>query len=99
MSKYRKKGVKRQHTVLEGFLSFLESLSEKGFAKSIIPGRISTKGNKATSGRSIVEYQYETKTGVKLILKKGTSVQEVFVVSDNKEKIKEFFGNEKRIEI
>ncbi|MGC8964553.1 MAG: DUF2103 domain-containing protein, partial [Brevinematia bacterium] len=64
-----------------------------------IPGRISTKGNKATSGRRIVEYQYETKTGVKLILKRGSLVQEVFVVSDDRERIKELFGTQKRIEI
>ncbi|MCX8096258.1 MAG: DUF2103 domain-containing protein [Spirochaetes bacterium] len=91
MSRYRKKGVKRQHTVLKDFVKFLESFTSDGLAQSIIPGRISTKGSKSSSGENIVELQYETKTGLKLLLKKGTTVQEVFVVTSDKDKIKDLF--------
>lgn len=91
MSRYRKKGVKRQHTVLKDFLRFLESLTSGGLARSIIPGRIYTKGSKSSSGENIVELQYETRSGLKLLLKKGTTVQEVFVVTSDKDRIKDLF--------
>jgi hypothetical protein len=99
MAKYRKNKIKQQHTILEGFRKFLEELSENQLVQSIIPGRISTKGSKSSSGERIVELQYETKTGLKILLKHGTAVQEVFVITNNPQELISLVFKEKRIQL
>ena len=87
--KYRKKGIKREHSIIEDFEKDLQTLVEEGLVKSIIPGRIYTSP-KAQSGKKIITYQYDTDTGSKLLMKKGSTVQEVFVVTNKREELKEY---------
>lgn len=87
--KYRKKGVKREHSIIEGFEKDLELLIQFGLVKSVIPGRIYTSP-KVKAGKKRISYQYQTLSGAKLLLKKGSMVQEVFVVCEDIERLREF---------
>lgn len=87
--KYRKKGVKREHSIIEDFERDLEELVKLGLVDSVIPGRIYTSP-KSQAGQKRISYQYETKTGAKLLLKKGSTVQEVFVVCKDHQNLKEY---------
>ncbi|MGB9766262.1 MAG: DUF2103 domain-containing protein [Sulfurihydrogenibium sp.] len=94
--KYRKKGIKREHSIIEDFEKDLQTLVEEGLVKSIIPGRIYTSP-KAQSGRKVITYQYDTETGAKLLMKKGSTVQEVFVITQRREDLKNFLESYYRI--
>ncbi len=87
--KYRKKGIKREHSIIEDFEKDLQALVEKGLAKSIIPGRIYTSP-KAQKGNKIITYQYDTETGAKILLKKGSTVQEAFAITEKREELKKY---------
>jgi hypothetical protein len=87
--KYRKKGIKREHHIIEDGEELLEDLIKKKLVKSIIPGRIKTTP-KGQPGIARLTYQYETNSGAKLLLKKGSTVQEVFVITDDVNSLKEY---------
>lgn len=71
--------IKVQHTIIEGLREILEEIARWDCVESIIPGEIKRKGGITKGGKSIT-LKYRTPTGFKLIWKKGTSAQEVFVV-------------------
>lgn len=75
--KFRKNKIKREHSIIDGALDWLEDLSKKKEVSDIIPGVIDVTN---TPGKSIV-YKYETPTGCKILLKSGGSLQEAFVVT------------------
>ncbi len=86
--KHRKKKIKRQHSIIKGLQNFLETyVSPNEFVESIIPGEI--KVGKTTGENLVVRYKYSTVSGAKLIARSGNSVQEVFVVTGEPEKLKE----------
>ena len=87
--KYRKKGIKKEHHIIEDGEKLLEDLVKKGLVESIIPGRIKTTP-KGQPGVVRLTYQYDTNAGAKLLLKKGSTVQEVFVVTDKRKELKEY---------
>ncbi|RMD46791.1 MAG: hypothetical protein D6831_01215 [Aquificota bacterium] len=87
--KYRKKGIKKEHHIIEDGEELLEELVKKGLVESIIPGRIKTTP-KGQPGNPRLTFQYETQSGAKLLLKKGSTVQEVFVITSKKQQLKEF---------
>jgi hypothetical protein len=72
--------------MIDGALELLESLSELDVVTDIIPGVIEP----ARARENDAVYQYETKTGCKLILKGGGAVQEVFVVTEFPELVREW---------
>jgi hypothetical protein len=72
--------------MIDGALELLESLSELDVVTDIIPGVIEP----ARAREKDAVYQYETKTGCKLILKGGGAVQEVFVVTEFPELVREW---------
>ncbi|MDR3271759.1 MAG: DUF2103 domain-containing protein [Peptococcaceae bacterium] len=85
--------MKHEHSIIAGGLTFLDRLSESERVKSIIPGRINkarTHGNRLKDG---FKYQYETPDGCKLLLRQGNAIQEVFVVSDHPETIKNLLAS------
>lgn len=90
--KYRKKGIKREHSIIEDFEKDLQTLVEEGLIKSAIPGRIYTSP-KSQAGKKVITYQYDTETGAKLLMKKGSTVQEVFVITDKREELKKFINS------
>lgn len=98
--KYIKKGVKRQHSIIDGILPILEDIAKIDGIKKVIPARISY-----STGRSIeqpsIKFQIETVSGFKLLARSKGAIQEIFVVVDKskKDKIKntlmEYIGNNK----
>ncbi|RUM59566.1 MAG: hypothetical protein DSY66_00320 [Persephonella sp.] len=87
--KYRKKGIKKEHHIIEDGEELLKDLIKNNLVKSVIPGRIKTTP-KGQPGKVRLSYQYETHSGAKLLLKKGSTVQEVFVITDKCEDLKKY---------
>lgn len=85
--KYRAKKIKQEHTIIDNIYPLLLKLSVLEQVQSIIPGRINHR-----SGSGIQPYlqlKYHTPTGVKLLAKTSSSLQEIFVVTDSPERISE----------
>lgn len=74
--KFRRRGVKREHSVLDAFADLYERLAALTGVAGVIPGRIA---HNPTRHPGLV-LKHETPTGYKLLAKTRTSVQEVFVV-------------------
>lgn len=86
--KYRKNKIKQEHGIIKGLKKFLEhNVSTLDSVEGVIPGRI--KVGKTPGENLIVTYQYSTVSGAKLIARSGTSVQEVFVITSDPEKVKD----------
>ncbi|MEQ9618177.1 MAG: DUF2103 domain-containing protein [Deltaproteobacteria bacterium] len=93
--KHRKNKIKRQHSIIKGLQNFLETnVSPNEFVESVIPGEI--KVGKTTGENLVVRYKYATVSGAKLIARSGNSVQEVFVVTSEPEKLKEIIANSQK---
>ena len=90
--KYRKNKIKREHGIIKGLKRFLEdNVSTLESVDGIIPGEI--KVGKTKGENLVVRYKYSTVSGAKLIARSGTSVQEVFVITSDPEKLKEKIEN------
>lgn len=86
--KHRKNKIKRQHGIIKGLRKFLEKeVSSQDFVSGIIPGEI--KVGNSTGENLKIKYQYNTRSGAKLIAVSGNSVQEIFVVTSDPESLKE----------
>ena len=80
--------VKYQHNMIRGLRKFLEEdLEPLEYVKAIFPAEI--RRTKSASSRFKVLFKYETKTGAKLLARGSGVVQEVFVVTNDVEKLKE----------
>lgn len=79
--RYRDGILKIEHGILEGLKDVLLELTAVSEVSSIVPGRIYVTRGRAGGGLS-VRVSTPTPTGVKLIAKRGSSVQEVFVVCE-----------------
>ena len=75
--KHRRRGVKREHSVIAGFGPVYERLAGLPGVQGVIPGRIA---NNPTQHPGLV-LKMETATGFKLFAKTTTSLQEVFVIA------------------
>ncbi|UWG95768.1 DUF2103 domain-containing protein [Dehalobacter sp. DCM] len=84
--KFRRNKIKREHSIIEGALDWLEDLSKHRQISDIIPGVISVTNSKERGAA----YQYETPTGCKILLKNGGSIQEAFVVTENTQVVKQW---------
>lgn len=71
--------------MIKGLKKLLQKLAVMDEIRSIIPGRISPSKNVQELHLKV---QYEVEGGVK-VLAKGEGVQEVFIVCDNVEAVKE----------
>jgi hypothetical protein len=89
MPKYRKGKVKLEHHLIEGAEEYIKELEKLESVKGIIPGRIYR--NQKGKGQKGLFLKYETPSGWKLLLKNGSTVQEIFVITDNKELFKAEF--------
>lgn len=88
--KHRKSKIKRQHGLIKGLQDYLERyVSSLDYVTGVIPGEI--KVSKATGENLVVKYKYATVSGAKLIAKSGTSIQEVFVITRDPEKLQKLF--------
>lgn len=81
--KYRKSGkskIKYEHGMIDGLRDLLESIESIEEIVSIIPGVIKPVRGSGSGIR--LEVKYPTQTGIKLLAKSSTSVQEVFIVTN-----------------
>lgn len=78
MPKYRTNKIKHEHTIIPGLRPVLEQMAACQGIRSIIPGPIRPHH----LPRSVwVTIQYETETGLKLLGRNGSAIQEVFLVT------------------
>lgn len=81
MKKYRAGKIKREHTVIEKVWPVLEHIAQCDLITSIIPGPISPLNSRGFE----ITFQRLTDTGLRLLAKNGSAVQEVWVVAPEKE--------------
>jgi hypothetical protein len=81
LKKYRAGKIKREHHVIERVWPVLERMAECELIASIIPGPISPLNARGFE----VTFQRFTDTGLRLLAKNGSAVQEVWVVTDAKD--------------
>ena len=78
--KYRDQKIKKEHTIIEEIQPFLEEIASIPEVKSIIPGRINRRSGSGME--AYLQLKYNTASGLKMIGKTSSSLQEVFVVAD-----------------
>ncbi|HLV08758.1 MAG TPA: DUF2103 domain-containing protein [Halanaerobiales bacterium] len=78
--KYRENKIKQEHTIIKDIRPFLEEIAQFPPVKSIIPGRINRR--KGSGVQPYLQIKYPTQSGIKLLGKNSSSLQEVFVVSN-----------------
>lgn len=86
MSRYRVNKIKRMHSIVQGLLPVLETVAQCPNVSAITPGRISAASRVAPS----MTVQYFTESGLKLIARTTTAVQEVFVVTQDPQAVCEW---------
>lgn len=94
-NKYRKGGVKAEHTILSGIGSLLQMVASCPYVHAVTPGRISR--SPMGPSRPQLVFQYFQHTGLKLIGKTSTAVQEVFVVSSQRQEAYDWLVSHKVI--
>jgi hypothetical protein len=93
--RYRINKIKRMHSIVHGLLPILEDMARHPAIAQITPGRIS--GNRHADDYNVT-MQYFTESGMKLIARTPTSVQEVFIVTSEPEEVQIWLINEGLIE-
>lgn len=81
-NKHRRGGVKQQHSIIPGIRKRLQKITACPYVQAVTPGRIFSA---AGSLEPVVVFQYFQATGMKLIGKVPGAVQEIFVVSSQRE--------------
>ena len=90
--RYRHGILKIEHGILPGLKEVLLELSTLESVHAIVPGRIyATRGRRGGALR--VRVSAPTATGVKLIARCGSSIQEVFVVCDDPNAVRSALGS------
>lgn len=82
--RYRQNKIKREHTIVPGILPYLEAVAAHPDVHAITPGRIKRRVGNDIIGLKV---QYETDTGLKLLALSNRAVQEVFVVTDEPQRV------------
>jgi len=85
----RNSKIKYEHGMIHGLREFLErDMEPLDYVQSIFPGEI--KHTKGTNPGFKIRFKYTTKTGAKILAYSSSAVQEIFVVTKNPERLKEF---------
>jgi hypothetical protein len=90
--KHRVRGVKREHSILEGALPLLERIAAQAAVDSVIPGRIRVIQSTISGVR--VRAQTPTVSGLKLMIRSRNATQEVFVVTSRPSEVLAFLESE-----
>ncbi len=92
--KYLKRGVKRQHNIIEGVLKLLESIAGIDGVKKVIPAAINYSP-KRNIKQPILKVSRDTITGIKVLAHSKGKVQEIFIICevDKIEIIKKIIGD------
>lgn len=93
--RYRINKIKRMHSIVHGLLPILEDMARHPAIAQITPGRIS--GDRHADDYNVT-MQYFTESGMKLIARTPTSVQEVFIVTSEPEEVQAWLISEGLIE-
>jgi DNA segregation ATPase FtsK/SpoIIIE-like protein len=80
--KHRRGGVKQQHSIIPGIRRRLQKIAACPHVQAVTPGRISPA---VGPQQPVILFQYFQETGMKLSGKIPGAVQEIFVVSSDKE--------------
>ncbi|MGM0411221.1 MAG: DUF2103 domain-containing protein [Bacillota bacterium] len=83
--KYRHNKIKEEHTIIEDIRPLLKKVAKVSIVKSIIPGRINRRSGSGVP--AYLQLKYNTQSGIKLLGKNSSSIQEVFVVTDYPDKM------------
>lgn len=83
-NKYRHQKIKQEHTIIADILPFLKKIAALSSVKSIIPGRINQRSGSGMPAH--LSLKYNTPSGIKILGKNSSSLQEIFVVTDDTEK-------------
>ena len=83
--KHKNNKVKQEHTIIEDILPLLEGIGRHPEVKSIIPGRINRRSGSGVEPH--LQIKYETSSGLKIQAKNSSSIQEVFVVTDDEDRV------------
>lgn len=94
MKKYRAGKIKREHHVIEQLWPVLERIAESDLVTSIIPGPISPLNSRTFE----ITFQRFTDTGLRLLAKNGSAIQEVYVVAPAKEAALHWLAAEKLVD-
>lgn len=83
------KKIRQEHTIMKEFHDILNAIAKIEQVQRIIPGRISRK--QSGSSKLFFSCSYDTTTGRKYKMSKGSTSQELFVVctEDNKKLVKD----------
>ena len=81
--KYRHEKIKQEHTIIEDIQPLLEEISTIKGVKSIIPGRINQRSGSGME--SYIQLKYNTPSGIKMIAKTSSSLQEIFIVTNHED--------------
>ena len=76
-----KRGVKRQHHIIEGILPILENIAKIDGVKKVIPAVINYSP-KRNIKQPFLKVSRDTITGIKVLAHSKGKVQEVFVICD-----------------
>jgi hypothetical protein len=90
--RHRVKGVKREHGIIAGLLPVLERIATNPVVASITPGRI--RVTRAATQSLELRLGPTTISGVKLTARRGTTAQEVFVVTGQPAEVVGFLRRE-----
>jgi hypothetical protein len=90
--RHRVKGVKREHSVIEGLLPVLERLAAHPSVSAVIPGRITV--TRAATPTLQLRLGPTTITGFKLNARRLSTAQEVFVVTTDPDRTLAFLRDE-----
>ena len=90
--RHRAKGVKREHGIIAGLLPLLERIATNPAVSSITPGRI--RVTRAAVPSLELRFGTATISGLKLTARRGSTAQEVFLVTGQPEAVLEFLRRE-----
>ncbi|NLN17756.1 MAG: hypothetical protein GX162_00570 [Firmicutes bacterium] len=85
--RYRTNKIKRRHGVIDGLSPILEAMAKCPDIAQINPGRISASRR---SGNHGITVQYFTPSGLKLLARNSSGIQEIFVVTSEPEVVKQW---------
>ena len=90
--RHRTKGVKREHGIIAGLLPVLERIATNPAVATITPGRI--RVTRAATPSLELRFGTATISGLKLTARRGTTAQEVFLVTSQPDAVVEFLQRE-----
>lgn len=79
--------IKTQHTIIEGLRDILQKIALIDEIKSVIPGRISQRGN--SERKSSITITTPTQSGLKALGKSNGTTQELFIVTNEPDIVRE----------